>query len=145
MAATTTGSLGPANTAPLKIGDSGSCGAFYGQAFGGLIDEVSLYNRALSTNEIQAIYNAGSAGNVRPAARGSGQLVARKTTLTDNWDSNHGTINGRGFAAGKVGRAFTSPAISVPDAASLRVTNAITVEAWVNPLSVSHDAPHHHF
>ena len=28
----------------------------------GSIDEVSLYNRALSTNEIQTIYNAGSAG-----------------------------------------------------------------------------------
>lgn len=30
--------------------------------FGGLIDEVSLYNRALSASEIQSIYAAGSAG-----------------------------------------------------------------------------------
>ncbi|MBI3852594.1 MAG: immunoglobulin domain-containing protein [Verrucomicrobia bacterium] len=62
LAATTPGSLGPANTAPLKIADSGTCGADYGAAFGGLIDEVSIYNRALSTNEVQAIYNAGVAG-----------------------------------------------------------------------------------
>jgi len=30
--------------------------------FGGLIDEVSIYNRALSDSEIAALYNAGSAG-----------------------------------------------------------------------------------
>jgi hypothetical protein len=30
--------------------------------FGGLIDEASVYNRALSQSEIQSIYNAGSAG-----------------------------------------------------------------------------------
>ena len=34
--------------------------------FDGLIDEVSLYNRALTGAEILAIFNAGSAGKVRP-------------------------------------------------------------------------------
>jgi hypothetical protein len=34
--------------------------------FHGLIDEVSLYNRALSAEEIQAIYNAGAAGMCKP-------------------------------------------------------------------------------
>jgi hypothetical protein len=33
--------------------------------FHGLIDEVELYNRALSVTEIQAIYNAGSAGKCK--------------------------------------------------------------------------------
>ena len=56
-----TGSLGPANTAPLQIGNSGSCRGFFG-----LIDEVCLYDRALSAFEIQAVYNAGSAGKCRP-------------------------------------------------------------------------------
>lgn len=32
------------------------------QWFNGLVDEVSIYNRALTQSEIQAIYNAGSAG-----------------------------------------------------------------------------------
>jgi Concanavalin A-like lectin/glucanases superfamily len=32
----------------------------------GLIDEVSLYNRALTAAEIQAIFNAGSAGKLKP-------------------------------------------------------------------------------
>jgi hypothetical protein len=35
--------------------------------FAGLIDEVGLYNRALSTNEVQAIYNAGAAGKCQVA------------------------------------------------------------------------------
>ena len=33
--------------------------------FHGLIDEVGLFNRALSESEIQAIYNAGSAGKCK--------------------------------------------------------------------------------
>ncbi|MCX6922096.1 MAG: immunoglobulin domain-containing protein [Verrucomicrobia bacterium] len=52
-----TGSLGPDTPDPLKLGDSGTCAPFVG-----LIDEVALYSRALTTNEVQAIYNAGKAG-----------------------------------------------------------------------------------
>ncbi|HEY2951920.1 MAG TPA: LamG domain-containing protein, partial [Verrucomicrobiae bacterium] len=42
----------------LDIGGAASLGI----SFGGLIDEFSIYNRALSASEIQAIYNAGGAG-----------------------------------------------------------------------------------
>jgi Concanavalin A-like lectin/glucanases superfamily/Immunoglobulin domain len=44
-------------TAPLVIGE-----ALYQSALTGLIDEPTLYSRALSDTEIQEIYNAGSAG-----------------------------------------------------------------------------------
>jgi hypothetical protein len=40
----------------------------FGQTFSGGIDELSFYNRALSANEIFAIYNAGSAGKRVPAS-----------------------------------------------------------------------------
>ena len=43
------------------IGGYSSDGAYY-ESFYGSIDELSIYNRALSASEIQAIYNAGSAG-----------------------------------------------------------------------------------
>jgi hypothetical protein len=36
--------------------------------FRGLIDEVQIYNRVLSASEIQAIFNAGSAGACKPGA-----------------------------------------------------------------------------
>jgi len=61
LAGTATGTLGPVNNAPLVIGTSGSC-----PGFAGLIDEVELFNRALSQAEIQAIVNAGSAGKCKP-------------------------------------------------------------------------------
>jgi hypothetical protein len=57
LAATGSGNLGPSNSAPLLIGDSSDCGGFIG-----LIDEVSIYNEALSAPAIQSIYAAGSAG-----------------------------------------------------------------------------------
>ena len=38
----------------------------FGEHFGGIIDEVEIFNRALSADEIRAIYNAGSAGKIKP-------------------------------------------------------------------------------
>ena len=47
LAATGSGTLGPPNTADLIIGGSGAC-----EFFDGLIDEVSIYNRALAPAEV---------------------------------------------------------------------------------------------
>ena len=57
------GQLGPATSAPLLLGTCGTCG----QAFGGLIDEVSLYGRVLSEGEIAALAAAGPAGKAKRA------------------------------------------------------------------------------
>ncbi len=48
-------------TLPVYIGTTGEP-APYNNKLAGIIDEASIYNRALSTNEIAAIYNAGNAG-----------------------------------------------------------------------------------
>ncbi len=48
-------------TLPVCIGASGEAPPYQG-LLGGIIDEPSIYNRALSSNEIAAIYNAGAAG-----------------------------------------------------------------------------------
>ncbi len=37
-----------------------------GHSFSGLIDEIAIYSRALTAAEIKAIYDAGSAGMVKP-------------------------------------------------------------------------------
>jgi hypothetical protein len=60
-----------------------------------------------------------------------------ETNTLDAWDSNNGTALGVQYANGKVGRAFSNPFVTVPDAPSLRMTNALTIEAWVNPSSVT--------
>jgi len=69
-AGTTATNLTPVeNTEPVLIG------AFFTTNFGitffwqGLIDEVELFNRALSQSEIQLIVNAGSAGKCKQGTR----------------------------------------------------------------------------
>ena len=56
----------PATTAELdfgkRIAESPTTVGAAGTVFGGLMDEMSLYKTALSAAQIQAIYNAGSAG-----------------------------------------------------------------------------------
>ncbi|HEY1170222.1 MAG TPA: LamG domain-containing protein [Verrucomicrobiae bacterium] len=49
--------FGAQNTADLRLGTSGVC-----EAFDGYIDEFSIYNRGLTLQEIQSIYQAGSGG-----------------------------------------------------------------------------------
>ena len=57
---------------------------------------------------------------------------------SDVIDGNSGTLQGGAtFATGRVGQAFSlngsSAFVQVADAASLDITSAITIDAWVNP------------
>lgn len=57
------------------------------RTWNGVIDEVAIYNRALSASEIQAIYNAGSAGKCRPVQltivpSGTNVILTWPTSLT---------------------------------------------------------------
>ena len=230
VAEQTLGSYTPQTSYPLYLGRRPP-GSNKEVLFSGGMDEVSLYSRALSINEIQGIYNAGTAGkcvisNAPPVAPiilsqptnimtyvGSnvtlsvtaggdapllyqwrlngddlpgktsrvlalpnvqlsnagpysvivsniiGWIVSSNAVLTvkplpecvpppsglvswwraetnslDNWDSNDASTT-RSFAPGKVGLAFYNVSLSVPDSASLHFSNAITIEAWVNPSS----------
>jgi hypothetical protein len=213
-------------TAPLLIGST-----YVASVFNGLIDETTLYNRALSDAEVQEIYNAGSAGkcglppvilaqpqsqtvvagtwvSLSAAVGGTPPLTcqwrlsgtnvagATNTTLTftnvqtsqagtyslqvtnlygatnsadavltvnppppclacpagvaawwsgegdasDQAGTNNGTLRGGvTFGPGQVGQAFSfdgaSGSVLVPDSPALRFTNAMTVEAWINPKS----------
>lgn len=64
LVATANTSMGPANASALRIGRSGDCGG----NFVGLIDEVAIYNRALSADEIEASYRFGVRGLSRAVA-----------------------------------------------------------------------------
>jgi hypothetical protein len=129
-----------AGTAPLVIGSTLVSGAF----FDGLIDEPTVYNRALTASEIAGIYNAGSAGKCAPTpppgcvqpAPGLVSWWRGEGDANDSGDSNNGVLQGgTTFAAGEVGQAFsfngTSAFVQVADAPNLRFTNAMSIEAWI--------------
>jgi LmbE family N-acetylglucosaminyl deacetylase len=72
-------------TNALFFGSSGD--PFWDYKFTGLLDEVSLYSRALTADEINAIYNAGAAGKCLEAAfttqpESQTVLVGSKVTFT---------------------------------------------------------------
>ncbi len=57
---------------------------------------------------------------------------------------NNGTaVSGAGYAAGKVGQAFTfdgnDDVVTAPNRADLQVTSALTIDAWINPASTTQD------
>ncbi len=66
-------------TLPLYFGSSGQ--SFWDGKLAGLLDEVSLYNRALSASEIAAIYSAGAAGKCKS---GGGALIVSQPFIEGN-------------------------------------------------------------
>lgn len=125
------------NNQTLIIGDHN-----WGPNFPGQVDELAVYNRALSASEIQAIFNAGSAGKSKPTATTApNNQVAWLTgdgNANDFTGTNNGALqNGATFSVGKVGQAFSFDGVNdfveVADNPSLNMTNALTVEAWINP------------
>jgi hypothetical protein len=107
-------------------------------SFNGLIDEVEIFNRALSQAEIQAIYNAGSAGKCRSCTAPPSGMVSwwgGDNNALDMIGTNHGTLQGGAtFAPGMVGQAFSFDGvddyIEVPHSASLNLTGGLTLETW---------------
>jgi uncharacterized protein (TIGR03437 family) len=66
---------------PWSIGSSGQIGISldYPRTLNGVIDEVQAFDRALSQSELQAIYNAGSAGE----CKGKGESTGPSTPLEE--------------------------------------------------------------
>ena len=80
-----------------------------------------------------------------PGYSGGGVFVQRGTGTTvdrSSGNGNNGTItNATWTTAGKYGDALvfngTSALVTINDSASLHLTTAMTLEAWVNPSTVS--------
>lgn len=124
--------------APVVIGRN----AFNSNAFQGKIDEVSVYNRALSAAEIESISNAGIAGKYKTQATVPSGIAAwypADGNTNDLQAANNGALQGGAFyAIGKVGQAFslngTNAYVSAPRTAANDPTgaaNGATMEAWI--------------
>src|SRR3989344_4628219 len=118
--------------------------------FSGLIDDVRVYNHALSAEQIQTLFNSGAAKfNVSPTKYLTSGLVGYWTMDGNNvnWatgavtDSsrrgNTGTITNMATstAIGKIGQALkfdgVNDYVNAGNGASLNITDAITLSAWV--------------
>ena len=146
------GSITPQTTYPANIGRRTGEPIGLNDTYGGLIDELSLYNRALSQAEIQSIANAGGAGKCAPTATAcvtppSG-LVAwwpAEGNANDIVGTNNGILQaGASYAVGKVGRAFflnnANAYVRVPASASLKniaTANGLTIEGWIDVTNVA--------
>ena len=116
--------------------------------FRGSVDEMEIFNRALSGEEIRAIYNAGSAGKIKPEPPEPPEPIPPPVGIVGWWpgDGNandivgriHGTPqNGATFAPGVVGQAFrfdgNDDFVNLPDDAfdALFSEGEISIEAWM--------------
>ena len=78
------------NNYPLCIGANAEYPSPVGAFFNGLIDEVSLYKRALSSTEIAAIYSAGSAGKFASLTAVQPYLDSDQDGIPDFWEKTFG-------------------------------------------------------
>ena len=140
-------------TAPLVIGE-----CYSESLFNGLIDEPSLYNRALSTSEIAAIYQADSAGKcagplitAQPQSQVGnwGQTVSFTVAavgtapLGYQWQRNGTNLTDNGNISGSSTSLLTLSAITLDDASSYSViitnssggvaSSVATLTVWAPP------------
>jgi len=136
------------STGPLATNTSDFIGRRFPCAntntFNGLIDEPAIYNRALSDAEIQAIYNAGSAGKCKPVCTPPPPNMVSwwpgDGSASDIQGGNNGTLlGGATFAAGKVGQAFdfngVNGEVSIAHTSALNFghNDSFSVDAWLKP------------
>jgi YVTN family beta-propeller protein len=120
---------------------------YSGAAFHGLIDEVEILNRALSAEEIAALYSAGGAGKCKPCVASLSGMIswwAGEGDASDVIDGNDGALqNGAAFAEGLAGQAFrfdgADDYVEIPHSDSLNLgpNQPMSVNLWVKRTSAS--------
>jgi hypothetical protein len=139
--ATTTSKTGSINTNSTNLR--------IGEYFNGFIDDVHIYNRALSAGEIKALYES-----YDPALRISDLqkgLVGYWTLDGNAKDStpygNNGTIyeasstvDRKGKANGALSFDGVDDYVEVPNSASFNLTNGFTIEVWIKPQAAQFDS-----
>ncbi len=130
------------SNAPLRIGGN----TIFGEFFQGRIDDIRIYNKALSPDEIARDMDA----PVAPPTTSAGPIAAYSfdegggTTLTDfSRAGNSGVISGATWVPG--GGKFSGALffdgendwVTVNDADTLDLSSTLTLEAWIYPTNVT--------
>lgn len=101
----------------------------------GSLDEVRIYNRALSPTEITSLYEISTPEN-ETVGSWSFEEGAGTVTADASGNGNHGTLmNSPTVTIGKVGQAMnfneSNTYITVPDHVSLQLTTKLSFSTWV--------------
>ena len=125
----------PSTTDPVYIGACIDIGRY----FDGIIDEVGIWNRALSSSEVQQLFQGTFDDDTGLISfwhfdESFGTEVFDETTNDNDGVIHYATWAGPMWATGQVGKALSFDGVDdyveVPDSSSLDITNAITIEAW---------------
>lgn len=120
------------NNNPLFLGSRNKVKAF----FGGTIDDVRIYNVALSSQKLLEVFNSSKGGGLVAAwdmEEGTGV-----TAFDTSSNGNHASIYQAKYTASRTGDfalwfdGFNNY-VEVQDSSSLDVNSAVTVAAWINP------------
>jgi hypothetical protein len=116
--------------------------------FNGKIDDVRIYNRALSADEIKRLYNIGATAKLGVTANNDslaeglvgwwnfdGKTVSGTRVFDASGTGNYGTMtNGPTVTEGKLGQGMAFDGgddfVRINDAASLQITNNFTIALW---------------
>ena len=114
----------PAATAPLTIAQAE--GSF---RFNGLLDEVSIYSRALSAGEIADIYAGGSKGKCKgtPTAGLGNSYVLRNVSTNQSGDYRVILSNAGGSVTSAVAHLVVYPALIPPSITAQPVSRVLSV------------------
>jgi hypothetical protein len=118
------------------------------ERFRGLIDEPSLYNRALTGAEIASIAAAQSAGKCKPPActpppSGLAGWWPADGNANDLTGAHPGQLLGGTFVEGKVRQALQLNALGDGiRAANVAVPRDFTIEGWIYPAGLAFGSPH---
>ena len=130
----------------LEIGS----GASASESFDGQIDDVRIYNRALSASEIKALYEGSRASVVNKTKTDrltnglvghwtfDGKDIYGTTALDKTSNNNRGTLtNGPAVTLGKIGQAldFVSASTQYVSLGTGINPNAVTYSAWIKATS----------
>ena len=121
------------STSPLRIGGN----AVWGEYFAGRIDEVRLYNRALSAAEIATDMGTPITGSTSLAAAYGFNETAGTVTADLSGHALNGTVTAATWTAGKFGNGLefngVNSWVTVADSNWLDLTTGMTLEAWIKP------------
>jgi beta-lactam-binding protein with PASTA domain len=136
----------------LRIGGNGVWPAEF---FAGIIDEVRVYNRALSGDEITADMNAAVTTAPPPTAPpppppppgglvlalGFDEAAGSPGAADSSGGGRHGTVTGAATVEGRYGNALSFDGVddwvTIEGDAGLALGSAMTLEAWIKPTDLN--------